>query len=254
LNSPDSPSGPTFSARELEEVLRAAANRAILVGGQALAVWANYYQVAVPEELTAAVTRDADFIGNSDTALQIRSALSDKNWKYEEIKPGALTPVVAQLTLEVDGGIKEIDFLRSILGLRTEDVRRRAVRIELASGCSVTVLHPLDVLASRLHNLAELPEKRDAKGISQARLAIAMTERFLRAMANSREERELFNLIERLRMIVVADPVASVCRQFQLDVLPCVPLDAIRNDQFKARRWPQIQQEVHAKIASALPL
>jgi hypothetical protein len=36
------------------------------------------------------------------------------------------------------------------------------------------LLHPLDVLESRLQNLLSLPQKRDEAGIAQANLAIAV--------------------------------------------------------------------------------
>lgn len=156
-------------------------------------------------------------------------------------------PVVAQLTLKSENGIKEIDFLGSIVGLRTDDVRKRAVPLGLSDGSSVTVLHPLDVLASRLHNLAALPEKRNDKGVAQADLAVGIAGAFLRDAIAHRTERELFNHIERIRIIVMNDAVASICRQYALEVLSCVPIDQIANESFKNRRWPQIKREVESK-------
>jgi hypothetical protein len=232
---------------EVAEVLHASEEIAILVGGQALAIWANFYQAAIPAVLTAQVTRDVDFIGTADTALIVKGGLSNKNWKLAQIKPGALSPVAAQLTLETESGVKEIDFLRTLVGLHTADVRKRAVPLALPNGSVVTLLHPLDVLASRLHNLAELPDKRNEKGVAQARLAISIAGGFLRDILAHRTERELFNQIERIRIIVTNDPIAAICRQFALDVLSCVPLDEIRNETFKARRWPQIRHEVEIK-------
>jgi hypothetical protein len=59
-----------------------------------------------------------------------------------------------------ESGFKQIDFLASIQGLSTEAIRRRGVPITLKSGKTILVLHPLDVLESRLQNLLSLPEKR----------------------------------------------------------------------------------------------
>lgn len=134
-----------LSEQEVAEILRASKEIAILVGGQALAIWANFYEVAIPSVLTANVTRDADFIGSADTALIVKGGLSNKDWRFEQIRPGALSPVTAQLTLQTEDGVKEIDFLGSIVGLHTDDVRRRAVPFDLPDGSVVTVLHPLDV-------------------------------------------------------------------------------------------------------------
>jgi len=242
-----------LSDDEVAEILRASENIAILVGGQALSIWANFYQVAIPTVLTAHVTRDVDFIGSADAALIVKGGLSNKDWKFEQIRPGALSSVTAQLTLETENGIKEIDFLGSIVSLHTDDVRKRAVPLDLPDGSVVTVLHPLDVLASRLHNLAEIPEKRNDQGVAQAELAISIAGACLRDTIAHRTERELFNQIERIRIIVTNDTIASICRQYALDVLTCVPLDQITNENFKNLRWPQIQREVEFKVGVRAP-
>lgn len=233
-----------LSDDEVAEILRASAEIAILVGGQALSIWAAFYQVAMPEVLTASVTGDADFIGSADAALIVKGVLSDKDWRFAQVRPGALSSATAQLTLQTENGIKEIDFLASIVGLHTDDVRKRAVPLGLPDGSVVTVLHPLDVLASRLHNLAEIPEKRNEKGVAQAHLAIGIAGAFLRDTVAHRTERELFNQIERMRIIVTHGKIVAICRQYELDVLSCVPLDQITNESFKNVRWPQIQRAV----------
>jgi hypothetical protein len=239
-----------LSDKEVAEILRASEKIAILVGGQALSIWANFYQVAIPAVLTASVTRDADFIGSADTALIVKAGLSDKDWKFEQITPGARGPVTAQLTLQTENGVKEIDFLASIVGLHTDDVCKRAVPLNLPNGSAVTVLHPLDVLASRLHNLAEIPEKRNEKGVAQAELAISIAGALLRDTMAHRTERELFNQIERIRIIVTNDAITAICRHYSLDVLSCVPIDQITNENFKAIRWPQIQRAVEITVGA----
>ncbi|HEX2494870.1 MAG TPA: hypothetical protein VHK24_13950, partial [Steroidobacter sp.] len=49
--------------------------------------------------------------------------------------------------------IKQVDFLSGIVGLDTEAIRNRASQLTLADGTTVQLLHPLDVLESRLRNL-----------------------------------------------------------------------------------------------------
>jgi hypothetical protein len=237
-----------LSGPDVAEILRASGKVAVLVGGQALAVWAQFYQLALPSLLTANVTRDADFIGSADTALLIKGRLSNPDWKFYQVKPGAPSPVTAQLILQTGEGIKEIDFLGSIIGIPTDDLRGRVVTLKLPDDLEVMVLHPLDVLASRLHNLAELAEKRNDKGLAHARLAIDVAGALLRDTLAHRTERGLFNQIERIRIILTDPKIAAVCRQFALDVLACVPLERITNEAFRSRRWPQIQRDVHLAL------
>ncbi len=127
--------------------------------------------------------------------------------------------------------------------------RTVAVTLQLKNAAAVTVLHPLDVLASRLHNLAEIAEKRNEKGVAQAELAIGIAGAFLRDTLAHGAERELFNLIERIKNILIDARISAICRQYALDVLSCVPLDLIRNKNFKSLRWPQIQRAVESAAA-----
>jgi hypothetical protein len=239
-----------LSEDEISEILRAGGKDAIVVGGQALAIWASFYQVVPPAVLSQEVTRDADFLGTLSTAMRIQAALSNKAWILRRVKAGSLTPVTAQLLLREETGVKEIDFLGSIAGLDTEAVRRRAVPLNLADGTVVTVLHPLDVLASRLHNLAEIEEKRNAKGVAQAQLAISVAGAFLREQLEGAPEREVLGFMERVGAIAAATDLVRVCIAHGFDVLACVPVAQIKNANFRRFRWPQIRHEVEEAMAS----
>jgi hypothetical protein len=61
--------------------------------------------------------------------------------------------------------------------------------------------------------------------VAQAQRAISIAGGYLRDTLAHRSERELFNQIELVRLIVTNDRVAAICRQLALDVLSCVPLD-----------------------------
>jgi hypothetical protein len=59
---------------------------------------------------------------------------------------------------------KQVDFLSGIVGLDTEAIRKRASQLILADGTAVRLLHPLDVLESRLRNLDALSSKQNVIG------------------------------------------------------------------------------------------
>ena len=165
---------------EVQEILAHCGPHALLVGGQALALWAAVYEVTPPKVLAAAISSDADFIGNAELARKLGRAL--KHWDLWKPRIDDATVQTAKLTRTVEGGIKQIDFLGSIAGLNTEAVQRRAVTITLVSGVELRVLHPLDVLESRLQNLLLIPEKRGAVGIAQAQLAVKIAKGFFKSL------------------------------------------------------------------------
>jgi hypothetical protein len=63
---------------EVGEILAHCGPHALLVGGQALALWAALYEVTPPKVLAAAISSDADFIGNAVLARRLGDAL--KGW------------------------------------------------------------------------------------------------------------------------------------------------------------------------------
>jgi hypothetical protein len=71
-------------------------------------------------------------------------------------------------------GIKQIDFLSGIVRLDTDVIRTRASELTLEDGTTIQLLHPLDVLESRLRNLDALPSKQNTIGVAQARLAVSI--------------------------------------------------------------------------------
>jgi hypothetical protein len=235
-----------LTPEEVREILAHCGPHALLVGGQALALWVSVFEVTPPTLLAASISSDADFIGSADLARKLGNAL--KNWKFWRPELGDATPQTAKLTRAVDGGIKQIDFLGSIAGLDTTAVQRRAVIISLASGAELRVLHPLDVLESRLQNLLLIPRKRDAAGIAQAHLAVKVARAFLSHMIDEGENlRTVLDAIERIGQMAVNKRLIGVMLDYEIDVLSGVPVEKIEHPDFRTKCWPQIVNAVRER-------
>jgi hypothetical protein len=140
---------------DTEEILSFCDSDALLVGGQSLAFWAFYYRLQPTGVLGEYITTDADFIGNQAVAKRLNRRL---NWTLWLPRPGDATPQSAKLTQRVGpDGVKQIGFLYAIHGLDTAAVQKRGVAVHLKVGSTIRILHPLDVLESRLRNLQTLP-------------------------------------------------------------------------------------------------
>jgi hypothetical protein len=148
----------------------------LLVGGQALAFWAVWFKIASPAELGDKVTTDADFVGSSKNARALNKQL---HWTMWTPSLDDSTPQTAKLTKRVDyNGVKQIDFLHSIVGLDTKEIRKRAVaiaRIALDKSLGNTLdRYELDPLKSIPTGEIEVPEfqaKRWPQLIETARVA-----------------------------------------------------------------------------------
>ena len=252
-----------LSSDEVRQILENSSEDAVLVGGQALALWSEIYHLLPPNELSGGISADIDFIGSVSAAKGVGQALnrSGGRWKLHEVDPGDATPQTAKLSLTLkDEGYKEIDFLWAIVGVNTDQVKTRAVEMRLPGlSRGVKIIHPLDLLASRLHNLADIPEKRDAQGVAQGRLAITVVRAFISRAHSTLPERDVVPFVEEVRRIALNKKLGRVYYEYGFDVLSAVPVELFTNEDFLSKRWPQIralvaeQRESQAKVCSMYP-
>ena len=228
-----------LTREEVDGILALCGSQALLVGGQALAFWAEYFRVEPVGELSGNINSDVDFIGTAQVAKQLATAL---NWTIWLPTLDEATEQTARVTRQVPGGgLKQVDFLRAIVGLDTDRIQKRAVEVALPGGALIRILHPLDVLESRLRNLEHLPSKRVAASIAQAELAVAIAGKFFAWLLDSgAAPRTLLDAVERITQMGLDQGLARVAVDHGIDPLASVPASRIEIPQFQARRWPQI--------------
>jgi hypothetical protein len=238
-----------LSPQDVKAILSVCSTRGLLVGGQALAFWSDRLGVTRPRELVASVTADADFIGDSVLARDLGRQLGWDTW-IPTLDDA--TPQTGKVTQRVRGsGVKQVDFLSGVVGLSTKDVVRRAAELDVPQIGRIRVMHPIDVLDSRIANLDLLPEKRTPAGVAQASLAVEVTRAFLRVEVEQRGERAGLKLLERVAEIAEDIAAVRVYLTHGIDPLLAVPLDAFRTTRALHRtRWPQIEAQVAGRRAA----
>lgn len=237
-----------LAAAEVREILKICSAGGLLVGGQALAFWADFLAVALPPTLSSGVSSDADFIGDAALARKLARQLRWTEW-VPSIDDA--TPHTAKVTKRsARGGVKQVDFLSGVAGLHTHDLERRAVEVEVPEVGSVRVIHPIDVLDSRIHNLHLLAEKRTKAGVAQALLAVDVARAFIRRTIAVRGERSALKLLERIVTIAGGTAGLRVHLQFDVEPLNAVPLDDFRTTvALHGTRWPRALARIAAKRA-----
>src|ERR1700732_1676988 len=238
-----------LTPEDVRKILSICSPRGLLVGGQALAFWADHLQVERPVDLVSGVTADADFIGDSLLAKSLGKRLGWQTW-IPALDDS--TPQTGKVTYRTkNGGVKQVDFLSGVVGLTTKDLARRAIELEVPEIGQLRVIHPLHVLESRIQNLDLLPEKRTAAGIAQARLAVDVAREFIRREVATRGERVGLKLLERAADIAGDIAAVRVFLLYGVDPLNGVPLDDFRTTSALHKvRWPQIVAEVGEKRES----
>jgi hypothetical protein len=221
----------------------------VLVGGQSLTAWVEYYNIELPAFEGPYLTIDADFLGTKTEAEVIARALESKA-QIPSIDDH--TPNAASIDFTGASGRKlHIDILSGILGLKSDDVRKLAVNLQINSNKPVSVLHPLLVLESRCVNLQRLTAKRHRNGITQARVACTVVEHYLAECLNiPARRREAFKATRRIAKLAQTSAGIFVWKQWDIDVIAAV--DASKMPGQFNRSWSHELAEVtrKKKIAS----
>lgn len=238
-----------LTPKEVRAILSICSPEGLLVGGQALAFWADHFQVQRPANLGSGVTADADFIGDAALAKKLGKRLGWDTWIPALDDATRQTGKVSHRLK--DGGVKQVDFLSGVAGLTTKDLARRAVELHVPEIGHLRVIHPIDVLDSRIQNLHLLPEKRTRAGIAQAKLAVDVARAFIRQQISARSERSGLKLLERVVEIARETAAVQVFLLYGIDPLEAVPLEDFRTTPALHKlRWPRIVADVGAKRAA----
>ena len=233
-------------AEDLAALLRALPPQATLVGGQALAFWMARYRL-IPHGAAedAGITSDADLLGSAEDArhlalhLQGRLVLAPKR---------ALSSLVGQVRVPVLGAMLErnVDILHKLYdsgGMRkSTDFTRRAIAratvVEFEPGWRLRVLHPLDVLASRVHNAVGLLRDKGPHVLTQLRWSITVASHaLLRAAQLPMPGQRAGRLAQEVLGLATSSAGCQLHQKHGIEVFDAVPLRELSriNPSFKTQ-------------------
>lgn len=176
--------------------------RAFVVGGQALNLWAEYYSSRAAEliEFRPYTSKDIDYFGQKDVAAKLAKGLGG-TLKVPDSNDTTFQTALVEATVE---GIEiGIDFLSHVKGVQRGlegGVTDLIIPYEYAgkeTELAIRLMHPLHCLQSRVANVLELGRK---DGTSQRQLAaapIVLREYIDQALADG-EEREAIDILQAL--------------------------------------------------------
>lgn len=167
------------SPAEITSVLKALAQtEAVVIGGQAVNLWAERYQKECPpwNELRPYTSFDLDVLGSRADVLKCSVSLDTEPFFP---LPGENTVNSGKIVTQIEGSAFEIDFLHSPNGLSPAEIKELA-RSFIFEGISLKVLHPLHCLESKTVNLMTLSQNDgDRQDLKHLRLALAIMKEYL---------------------------------------------------------------------------
>jgi len=248
LASSDHPEPPPLAPPEARAILRRLGDltqEIVLVGGQALAFWAEHY--AGRFELSSPVnSRDIDF-GGLSPVVSVAADRLNGTWTAPE--PFSASPNSGLVLFnDGEGHRRRIDFLHTVFGLDLDEIFNMAIEIEAPDHDETTrflVMHPVHCLEARISNVGGLPGYRSAHGLAQARTSILCAREYLRERLDEGEAaiRPVLRLNERIYRFAWEKLNAKIVfQEFGIDAFDAVLVDDRLPELFRSRRYPQMQE------------
>jgi len=219
------------------------AERIVLIGGQALLLWAEYYLIdqSTGLQYEFLASNDLDFMGKRPEVIECAAA-----WHAEHKLPGLddNTPQSGIVVLNNSGLFHTIDFLSSVYGISDKDVHTYSDKMVFGNK-HIKVLSPPLCLKSRIENLSGLNYSEELQKREAVRIIAAMevTKSYFLDICASGEPRTLSNAVTyTMRHILLNRAGLSVSSKFNIDLAEAFPLAVIKSvhapivDEF-LRRW-----------------
>lgn len=156
-----------------------------------------------------------------------------------------MTAIAGQVIIRLDQNeFLNIDVIHRVVGIDANAIRERALQAEF-EGVSFRVMHPLDVLKSRIENLATLQDKQTPEGITQAKLSLQVANKFITRIADHIDgQKSALKAIEAIITIAKSSAGCKCAREFGIDFFQAIPRNAIKDEQFHQMRWPRLVKEL----------
>jgi len=191
----------------------------LLVGGQAVNLWALYYKDRTAD-LAPFVSRDADVLGDRETLKEL-GRLAGTKPQFFPMKPPS-NEVGVVIAGDAGGGAMLIEVLRHVRGPANAQLQDPVYTMILGE-TPVRVPGPIALLQAKLANLAEINQSGRQDGrhvVILCRLMPAYLEDLRAAAAAGRlEERKLIGFLERLLTVVSSKAAGRMWGVLKIDPL-----------------------------------
>lgn len=231
----------------LEKVVRD--RRVVLVGGQAVAIWAAKLEDRMADTLVDAVaSRDIDLLGNSS---DLRRSAELLGARVRVAKSEDRTPLTGvAIFLDSDGHERRLDVMASVYGMDPEDIRHTAIEAELLVDgdrqIHVWVMHPERCMESRVHNSA-LSNKQTDLAWRQLQASILCARAFSQLLLDERGEaavRDVLKLNERIFGFAQEERCSKLASDRGIEAFDAVLDDERLPEKFRTVRLPQMQERI----------
>jgi hypothetical protein len=243
------------SPREIKPVLEALAGTgAVVIGGQAVNLWAERFQTDSPpwNELRPYTSFDLGVLGSRTDVLTCGEALGGEVFFP---LPSENTVSSGKIITRVGGADFEIDFVHSPNGLSSAETRELARDLTFES-IPLKVLHPLHCVESKTVNLATMPQEAgERQDLKHLRLSIAVLHEYLNGLTlGGSSDQLLLRWARRLRVDSNHELGLQATIRYGIRFQEAIPVELWRNREgplgdFVKQEWLFWAEETQQKIS-----
>jgi hypothetical protein len=220
---------PSRSALTLDDALpviaEAMSENTVLVGGQAVNLWAVLLGVEVTSLF---LTRDIDLVGDRREALLANKRITLPHELFLASQDdSSINAVVIAVHFPGDKEATPIDYLMTLYGLDRDKIESSAVNVAIDE-LIIRVIHPILLLQSKVCNL-NLKAKCTAEGYQQALLAIDIVRAFLESTLLNHQisARKNLKMLHQVITFSKSRYAVTAHQEFGLDTLDALPIKTL---------------------------
>lgn len=225
----------------------------ILVGGQAINIWASYYAIRIPEliEYLPFSSADLDFYGGKVEAIACQRILGGTIVLNRDFDPSPNTGVLVVPTASQP---LRVDFLSSVFGIGDIELAQSAIVFEgqeRLAGVKVKILNPMLCLEGKLKAAIGLPQE-GRQDLKHLQMSLLFVKEYIRDTIE-RDVRQGLKLIERVAFNIWSDAGLTVWHRYGIEINSAIPTGVEINSldpkwhKFEEIRLPQIKKETIKK-------
>ncbi len=220
----------------------------LLVGGQAVNLWALYYRDRT-SDLAPFVSRDADILGDRETLVALGRLAGSKPQLFPMKPPSNEVGVV--IAKDANGSPMLIEVLRYVHGASNDALRAPAYTLAIGERqVPVRVPGPIALLQAKIANVADINQsgRQDSRHVLiLTRLMPAYLADLRNAAADGRlVERKLIEFLERLLAVVTTAKGRKVLHGLAVDARGLFA-------DLDAEKLPKLQAFLYKRLPRAFP-
>lgn len=224
----------------------------VIVGGQAINLWANLYssqsnewQIYQPFS-----SEDLDIFGSRLDAFNLSQALNCELYLAKDFDSTPNVGVIIEKSKRF-----RIDILATVYGLSDGEISSTAVNWEgtiQSHRFNLRILNPILCLESKLKCLRGLPQA-GRQDLKHSKISVLIVHSFLSESIENYHSRMVLNMTERILSLATKEDGLSSWYKHQITVESAIPFDILqatvepKYQKFLEIRWPQIQNSIEEK-------